>query len=181
MTARIAGALLVLAALCACNPSAQTTTTPSPHPKPTSTSLSLKITGRGTSHQPVRFVAQQAKTNRVQYDLLADSFESIGAQGSARVSFKNVRVTFHGKDGSTLTANSPQAIVDQVTNTIDMLGGVHARNNLGTTLTCDTLTYDHLTEMIYGDGHVTFTSATGFRATGNRFESDISLTHTRMQ
>jgi lipopolysaccharide assembly outer membrane protein LptD (OstA) len=92
-----------------------------------------------------------------------------------------VHVTFHSKDGSTLVADAPKAIVDQVTNTIEMLGGVHARNNLGTTLSCDSLTYDHLTEMIFGTGHVAFTSATGFRATGNRFESDISLTHTRMQ
>lgn len=181
MTVRAAGVLIALACLCACNPRAQTTPTPTPKPSSTSSALSLKITGRGTAHQPVRFVAQQANANRIQYDLLATSFESVGAQGNARISFKHVRVSFHGKDGSTLTANAPQAIVDQTTNTIDMVGGVHAKNNLGTTLSCDTLTYDHLTEMIYGTGHVVFTSATGFRATGNRFESDISLTHTRMQ
>ncbi|HTC30698.1 MAG TPA: LPS export ABC transporter periplasmic protein LptC [Candidatus Acidoferrum sp.] len=180
MIARITAMLLVIAALCGCNPSAQVTATPTPNPRPTSSALSLKITGRGTSQQPVRFV-EQANGNRVQYDLLASSFESIGGQGNARSSFKDVRVTFHGKDGSTLMATAPQAIVDQVTNTIQMLGGVRARNNLGTTLSCDSLTYDHLTEMLYGTGHVAFTSATGFRATGNRFESDISLTHTRMQ
>lgn len=171
----------VLALLCACNPSAQSSSTAAPSPSPTSTSLSLKITGRGTSAQPVRFVAQQAQGNRVQYDLLARSFESIGAQGSARVSFERVRVTFHGKDGSTLVADAPQAIVDQVTNTIEMLGGVRAKNNTGTALSCDSLQYDHQTEMIYGTGHVLFDSKNGFRATGSRFQSDISLTHTRMQ
>ena len=179
MTRRVVAAL-ALALLCACNPSAQTSSSPVPSPSPTSTSLSLKITGRGTATQPVRFVAQQAQGNRVQYDLLARSFESIGAQGSARVNFEHVRVTFHGKDGSTLVADAPQAIVDQVTNTIEMLGGVHAKNNTGTTLSCDSLQYDHQTEMIYGTGHVSFDSANGFRATGSRFESDISLTHTRM-
>ena len=178
---RFLAAVPALALLCACNPSAQTSGTPSPSPSPTSTSLSLKITGRGTSSQPVRFVEQQANENRVQYDLVARSFESIGAQGSARVNFEHVRVTFHGKDGSTLIADAPKAIVDQVTNTIQMTGGVHARNTTGTTLSCDSLQYDHQTEMLYGTGHVSISSATGFKATGNRFESDISLTHTRMQ
>ena len=79
MTRRVVAAL-ALALLCACNPSAQTSSSPVPSPSPTSTSLSLKITGRGTATQPVRFVAQQAQGNRVQYDLLARSFESIGAQ-----------------------------------------------------------------------------------------------------
>ncbi len=181
MIARIAGALLVLAALCACNPSAQTTTTATPNASPSSSALSLKISGRGTTTQPVRIVEQQRDTGRVQYDLLASSYETLSEQAGSRAQFEHVRVTFHGKDGSTLVADAPKAIVDQVTNTIQMLGGVRARNNLGTTLTCDTLTYDHLTEMIYGSGHVAFTSATGFRATGNRFNSDISLTHTRMQ
>lgn len=173
-------AALALALLCGCNPSVQNTSSPSPSPSPTSTALSLKISGRGTAHQPVRFVAQE-HSNRIEYDLLATSFESVGAQGSARAKFAHVNVTFHGKDGSKLMAQSPQAIVDQITNTIDMEGGVRAKNDNGTTLSCDTLQYDHVTEMLYGTGHVTITSANGFRATGDRFESDISLTHTRMQ
>lgn len=175
---RIAGAF-ALVLLCACNPSVQTASSPSPSPSPTSSGLSLKITGHGTAKRPVHIVAQQR--SRVQYDLLASSYESIGAQGSARVSFANVRVTFRGKDGSTLTAQSPQAIGDQITNSIEMDGGVKAKNDHGTSLTCDTLQYDHQTEMLYGSGHVVITTANGFRATGDRFESDISLTHTRMQ
>lgn len=172
-------AAVLLAALCACNPSVQTASSPSPSPSPSSGGLSLKISGHGTAKQPVRFVAQ--RRSRVQYDLLATSFESVGAQGSARVSFNNVHVTFHGKDGATLMAQSPQAIVNQITNTIDMEGGVRAKNDNGTSLSCDTLQYDHQTEMIYGTGHVVIMSASGFRATGNSFQSDISLSHTRMQ
>ena len=172
-------AALALVLLCGCNPSVQTAKSPSPSPSPTPAALSLKITGHGTATQPVRFVAQ--RLSRVQYDLLASSFESVGAQGSARVNFANVRVTFHGKDGSVLKAQSPHAIVDQITNTIEMEGGVQAHNDRGTTLSCDTLQYDHATEMLYGTGHVVIMSANGFKATGNSFESDISLTHTRMQ
>jgi LPS export ABC transporter protein LptC len=175
-------ALPLLALLCACNPSVQTTSSPSPSASPTaSPALSLKITGRGTATRPVRFVEQEQHTDRVQYDLLASSFESEGAEGSARVNFLNVHVTFHGKDGSKLAAQAPQAIVNQATNIIVMEGGVRARNDNGTSLSCDTLQYDHVTEMLYGTGHVVITSPNGFRATGNSFQSDISLTHTRMQ
>ncbi|HUA08702.1 MAG TPA: LPS export ABC transporter periplasmic protein LptC [Candidatus Acidoferrales bacterium] len=168
-----------LTILCACNPSVQSSSSPSPSPSPTSSGLSLKISGHGTAQQPVRFVAQQK--SRIQYDLRASSFESVGAQGSARVSFRHVRVTFYGKDGSHLVADAPQAIVDQTTNTIQMLGGVRAKNDNGTSLSCDTLQYDHQTEMLFGTGHVIIASARGFKATGDRFESDISMTHTRMQ
>jgi len=176
-----AAAFFVAAMLAGCNPSVQNSATPSPSPSPTSSGLSLKISGHGTQKAPVRFVQQVSHGNRVQYDLRARSFESIGAQGSARVSFSHVTITFHGKDGSTLIAQAPQANLNQTTNTIDMLGGVHAHNATGSTLACDTLRYDHTTEMIYGTGHVVITGPNGFAATANRFQSDISLTHTRMQ
>jgi lipopolysaccharide assembly outer membrane protein LptD (OstA) len=178
MTRRILAAA-TLALLCGCNPSAQPVNSASPSPSPSSSGLSLKISGRGTAKQPVHIVAQQR--SRIQYDLLATSYESVGAPGSARVSFANVRVTFHGKDGSILMAQSPQAIGSQVTNSLEMDGGVKAKNDHGTSLSCDTLQYDHQTEMLYGTGHVVIMTANGFRATGDRFESDISLTHTRMQ
>jgi len=178
---RRVGAACALALLCGCNPSVQQSASPSPSPTPTSSGLSLKISGRGTAQRPVRFVATNQDRTRVQYDLLASSFESVGAQGSARAQFSHVHVTFHGKDGSTLVAEAPRAIVDQVTNTIRMEGGVRAKNDRGTSLSCDVLTFDHVTEMFYGTGHVAIVSANGFRATGNTFESNISLTRTRMQ
>lgn len=181
MTRCAAAAAVALVVLCACNPSVQTANSLTPSPSPSSSALALKISGRGTAKQPVRIVEQQRDTGRVQYDLLASSYETLSEQAGSRAQFEHVHVTFHGKDGSTLVADAPKAIVNQVTNTIDMLGGVHASNNLGTTLSCDTLTYDHVTEMIYGTGHVAITSANGFKATGGRFESDISLSHTRMQ
>jgi LPS export ABC transporter protein LptC len=175
------GALALLVLLCACNPSVQTANTPSPSASPTEAALSLRITGHGTTTHPVRLVEQRPHSGLVQYDLLATSFESVGAQGSARAKFLHVHVTFHGKDGSILTAQAPQAIVDQITNTIVMEGGVRAKNDHGTSLSCDTLQFDHVTEMFYGTGNVVITSRTGFKATGNSFQSDISLTHTRMQ
>jgi len=171
---------VALMLLSGCNPRVESTPAPSPSVRPSSGGVLLKISGHGTAAQPVRIVGQQ-RGNRRQFDLLARSYESIGAQGSERAQFEHVHITFYSKDGSTLTGEAPQAVWDQVANTIELRGGVTARNNTGTTLTCDTLLYDNATEMIHGTGHAMITSATGFRASGNRFDSNVSLTHTRMQ
>jgi hypothetical protein len=176
---RIAGAVLVACVLAGCNPKVESNRTPTPSPSPTSTGLALRVSGHGTTNQPVRLTQQTG--NRREYDLLAHSFESVGAQGNARVNFKDVHVTFHGKDGSTLVATAPNALLNQVNNTIRMWGGVQAHNNAGTVLDCDTLVYAHATRMIHGTGHVVITSKNGFHATAGRIDSDISLTHTRMQ
>ncbi len=177
---RRVAAAVALAFLAGCNPKVQSTTTPAPSPHPTSTGILLKISGHGTAAQPVRIVGQQ-RGNRRQYDLLASSYQSIGTAGSERASFQHVHITFYSKDGSTLTAVAPQALWDEAANTIVLRGGVHARNSAGATLTCDTLLYDSSSEMVHGTGHVKITSPSGFTATGNRFDSNISLTRTRMQ
>jgi LPS export ABC transporter protein LptC len=176
---RALGAAAVALLLAGCNPKAESAATPAPSPSPTSTGIKLKISGQGTSAQPVRFVQQTG--NRREYDLLAKSFESVGAQGSAHVNFNDVHVTFRAKDGSLLVADAPHAVLDQTKNTIAMSGGVHARNSAGTMLQCDNLLYEHSSREIYGDGHVVITSKNGGSATANKFQSDISLTHTRMQ
>ena len=139
----------------------------------------LHITGHGTARQPVRIVEQQG--NRKQYDLLASSYVSNGAQGSAVATFSNVHVTFFGRNGTTLIASAPRAIVDETENTVTLTDRVHARTNSGMTLVCDWLRYDRVTEMVHGEGNVVITDRRGMRATGNAVDSDISLTRTRMQ
>jgi hypothetical protein len=176
---RRALAVAFVCILAGCNPKVESTATPTPSPTPTSSGIALKVSGHGTATRPVRFVQQAG--NRREYDLLARSFQSVGAQGSARVTFNDVSVKFSGKDGSTMVATAPEAQLDQITNIIRMLGGVHAHNATGVALSCDVLTYDHRSGMIHGQGHVVITNTNGFKATGNRVDSDISLTHTRMQ
>src|SRR6201995_766120 len=82
-------------ALAGCNPQAPKAT-PAPSSaaaaRPTPTPLVLKITGQGTTKRPVHLIQQVH--NRVDYDLLASSYESRGPQGSARAVFQNARVTF---------------------------------------------------------------------------------------
>jgi LPS export ABC transporter protein LptC len=172
----IAAALL----LCACNPQA-----PKPAAGPTSAATAaatqppLHITGKGTATQPVRIVRQIH--NRIEYELIASSFESRGPQGRTRAVFQNATVTFHGADGGRMTARAPQAIVDETANTLTLIDGVLARSGSGVTLQCDTLEYDRNTQMLHGKGNVTIVEPNGFKGTGSSFDSDISLTHMTMR
>lgn len=177
-----AWSLIALSLLAACNPQAPKggAGTPTPSPVPTATaSLALKISGNGTALKPVRIVSQ--KGNRKQYELITRSFVSNGAQGAARATFRNVHVTFFAADGSTLVADAPRAILDQTANVVELAGGVKAHNSSGMTLDCDDMVYDRTTEMIHGTGHVVIRDANGLYATGHRLDSDITLTHTKMQ
>lgn len=181
MTRRVL-ALGVLAALCACNPKAPATSvspSPSASVNATPSPVVLKVSGQGTSQRPVRFI--ETKANRKQFEILTRSFQSKGAAGTALLTYQDVKINFFGKDGSELTATAPRATVDQRSNLVRLTGGVHAHNNSGMTLQCDTLVYDRTTEMFHGDGNVVMTSTNGFRGTGNSFDSDVSLTHTQMQ
>ncbi|HEV3090278.1 MAG TPA: LPS export ABC transporter periplasmic protein LptC [Candidatus Cybelea sp.] len=168
--------------LAGCNPQAPKAA-PSPtaaaKARPTATPLVLVVKGKGTAQRPVHVIQQVH--NRVDYDLLASSYESRGPQNAMRSVFTDARVTFRDKNGSTIAANAPQAIVDQTANTVTLQGGVDARTAAGMTLHCDRLVYVRGSGTLHGDGNVVITDPKGFRATGSSFDSDITLTHMRMQ
>lgn len=170
-----------LLALCAaCNPVApKSTPTPAATPSTAPTSPPLHITGRGTATRPVRSTLQIH--NWIEYELVAKSFESKGAQGKARAVFQDARVTFHDRNGTTMTATAPQAIVDETTHLVTMIDDVHAKTSTGMTLQCRQLVYDHAAATLHGTGNVVIVDPNGFRGTGSRFDSDISLSHMRMQ
>ncbi len=168
------------AILCACGPQRPAASlSPSPSPSRAAYGPWLHITGYGTTKQPVRIVQQLG--NRKEYDLIAHSYESNGAQGSTIATFFVVHVTFFDKNGTKLVADAPEAIVDEASNTVALTGRVHAKADSGMTLDCDRLTYDRNTEMVHGEGHVVIKNAHGMRATGNRVDSDITLTRAAMQ
>jgi hypothetical protein len=174
--------LALLAAAASCNPQPPKATPPPSSPgesRATATPFVLEIRGRGTAQRPVR-VFQQVH-NRVDYDLLASSYESKGPQGAEHAVFQDARVTFRDPKGSTIVATAPQAIVDQSANTVTLINGVHARTSSGMTLKCVELVYQRATGMLHGTGNVVVTDPKGFRATGSSFDSDISLTHMRMR
>jgi len=169
--------------LCACNPQAPASrATPQARaaaPRGAATAPSLHITGQGSAHRPVRIIQQVQ--NRVEYELIAKSYESKGPQGKARAIFQDARVTFHDRDGKTMTAVAPQAVLDEDANTITLLNPVHAQTSTGMQLDCDRLVYDRAGQALRGNGNVVIVDPKGFRGTGSSFESDISLTHMQMQ
>jgi lipopolysaccharide assembly outer membrane protein LptD (OstA) len=169
-----------LLAASACNPVApKSTAAPSATPAPTVTPLALHITASGTVKEPVRMFQQVH--NKVEYELVASSGESQGPQGKARAVFRNATVTFRGRNGSSVTARAPQAVVDETDNAVTLIGGVIAHSSSGMVLQCDRLRYDHRTGMLHGTGNVAIVDQKGFRATGASFDSDISLTHMTMR
>jgi hypothetical protein len=182
---RYAAALtaLCLVATAGCNPPPRkAATAPSASGPPSgaaATPVVLKITGQGTSDRPVHVVQQVH--NRVDYDLVASSYESQGSQGRMRSVFQNARVKFRDKRGATIDASAPQAVVDESANTVTLFDGVHARTSSGITLECSQLVYERATGMLHGSGNVIVTDPKGFRATGSSFDSDVSLTHMRMR
>lgn len=181
MRSRLLASCAVAAAIAtACSPRVPPRlASPSPSPTGRGRGPWLHITGSGTARQPLRFVAM-TKQNRKQYDLVASSYESNGAQGASVATFFNVHVVFYGADGSRLTATSQRAVVDESANTVTLVGNVHSRSSSAMTLDCDSLRYDRKTELLHGQGHVTMTDGHGMRATGNTVDTDLSMTHARM-
>ena len=171
-TAALACALVVAG----CNPQApKTAAQATPAAAASPTPLSLHITAQGNARQPVRAIYQIH--NRVQYDLVASSAESVGPQGSTRAKFANARITFHDKNGTTMVATAPTAVVDESTNSVTMFDRVRSQTSTGMSLQCDRLVFDRTSEMLHGTGNVVIVDPKGFRATGSSFDSDVSLTH----
>lgn len=177
-------ALVMSTALAACNPqpqhavrAASARETPTPGAVPP-----LKITGQSSAHNPVRIVEESA--NRKIYVLLARSYVSRSSQSAAQATFQDADVTFYAKDGTTLRARAPVAVVDERRRQVDLTGGVHAAGSSGSTLICDHLRYERATGLLDGDGNVRITGMQGGAQqvlTGNSFTSDVTLTQMKMQ
>jgi LPS export ABC transporter protein LptC len=180
MRSRLLALCAVAGVLAACSPRAPVQSA-SPTPSATRAGRGpwLHITGEGTAKQPVRFVAQAG--NRKQYDLIAHSYESNGAQGASVATFFLSHIVFYGKHGTKLVADSQRAIVDETANMVTLTGNVRTLSGSGMTLDCDTLRYNRTTEMIHGEGHVVMTDPHGMRASGNSVDTDLTLTRARMQ
>ena len=174
MLRKIAVLVLVLAA--GCNPQPIGGAHATPTPAPTSQGAPpLRITGL-LAH-PI--IAQQG--NRRIYQLAAHNYDGVSPQGAAHTTFYVADVTFYAKDGSTMEAKAPRAVVDQASHTVTLLDGVTAKTSGGETLTCDTLVYRSGDETIHGEGNVRIANRQGAQMSGNRLDSDLSLEHMRMQ
>jgi len=171
--------LCVLAAGCAKQPSAPQAPSPSPAPRPTPTPLAFKVTSSGPGKG--RVVLTERRRGRIVYVLHADQNVSDRfAAGTGRSIFTRPHIVFYQEQGKTLTADSPTATVEELSKTVLMSGGVHARTQDGVTLTCDTLQYDDRAEMMHGKGNVVVTTPRGERLNGDTLDADVNLNHVRV-
>lgn len=167
----------VLASLAACNPQPPDQPEGKPAPSPTPTGLPpLRISGQGTQGHPIVMTMQNG--NRKNYVVVGHSLVSHSAQVVLQTTFQQAQVTFYDKDGTTLTAQAPRAVVDQKARQVILSGGVHAKTSAGQKLTCDRLVYDQSTGLLHGQGHVRMTGSVGGEAqvlTGSTFVSNVNL------
>jgi hypothetical protein len=122
----------------------------------------------------------RAQRTRIVYRLRAVSSQAdiVGAQSVA--SFEEPHITFLDRMGKQLIADSPQAKITQHDKSVVMGGGVHARAEDGSVLTCDTLRYDGRTEKLHGQGHVVLSGPNQLTLTGEYLEGDVRLDHVRV-
>lgn len=177
-------ALLCMLALGACNPhphgALKATQSPS-SPLATPSALSLHIQGRGNAHREVVIIEQEK--NRTIYQLRAKTYEStVGAQGAGfKGRFRHAHVTFFERNGTTLAAEAPTALVDKSSQRVTLEGGVRAQTSAGIRLTCDILTYERSSGRIRGEGNVRIRQpSAGYDVSGGNFESDVELNNVRM-
>ncbi len=175
-----ASLFLGLLALAACSSPQPPRNAPSPSPTPSPGLPSLTVRAVGSAKRPIRIV-QMRRNNTREYELLARTIHSLGAASDARVGLTDVRVTFTGRDGSTLEARSPRAIVDERDGSIELTGGVRAENKAGVRLTCRTLTYRRGAQSLHGSGDVHLYGERGMDAVGRTVDADIALSKVRIQ
>jgi hypothetical protein len=188
-TWRRAGLAIVAAALSACGgPTATTSSTPSPAPSATAsaavTAEPVHIETNASGGKYITFVQRvtdgPAKRARIAYQLHALSSQADIVGSNSIFTFDQPHITFIDRQGKKLIADSPQAKITQRDKSVLMGGGVHARAEDGSVLTCDTLRYDGRTEKLHGEGHVTLTGPSDLTLTGNYLMGDVRLDDVRI-
>jgi LPS export ABC transporter protein LptC len=187
---------LGLATLAACGAPTATLTSPSPTSGPPTTAPAAPTPGSTSASEPVhietnsngdryitvvqRVTVDASKRSRIAYELraLSSSADIIGLQSV--VSFEEPHITFNDRQGKSLIADSPQAKITQRDKSVLMSGGVHARADDGSVLTCDSLRYDGRTEKLYGAGHVVLSAPGDLTLTGRYLKGDVRLNDVRI-
>lgn len=165
------GLLLLLGGCTNPQPIASATASPAAAPSPApSTAPPIRIIGSKSGHKRVEI--SQISHNRIVYHLFADSslYDSRSHQGT----FQKAHGLFYEKDGKTMTVDAPTAVVDQLTKSVTMSGGVHAMTQDGAVLTCAHLVYDDVSGRVHGDGNVKLTRKNEI-LTGEYIDADLHL------
>jgi hypothetical protein len=178
-----------MAVLAACSgPASTATSTPAPSARPAPTAVSttepVHIETNSTGDKYITVVQRvkdgPSKRPRIAYELRAVSSQAdiVGTQST--VTFEAPHITFLDRQGKKLIADSPQAKITQRDKSVLMSGGVHARAEDGSVLTCDTLRYDGRTEKVHGEGHVVLSGPNDLTLTGEYLVGDVRLDDVRI-
>jgi len=175
----------LLALVTACAPPARPASTPTPAvsgavPSTVATQEPVRVIQRGGNGQDVTMqetsVDPKTGKSRVLYDV--HSLQSVGTNVNSNAMLDHPHITFYDRSGKTLVADAPKATITLRDKGVLMTGGVHARTQDGSLLTCDRLHYDGRTEKIVGDGRVVLTGshgADGYQMTGDHITGDVRL------
>jgi hypothetical protein len=180
----------LLALVTACAPPARPAPTPTPAvsgaaPSAVATQEPVRVIQRGGGGQDVTMeqITVDPKTgkSRLLYDVR--SLQSVGTNVNSNAMLDHPHITFHDRSGKTLVADAPKATITLRDKGVLMTGGVHARTQGGSLLTCDRLHYDGRTEKLEGDGHVVLTGSHGadsYQMTGDHIIGDVRLDNVRI-
>ncbi len=176
----------VLAA-CGGSPAGNTAATPSPAPftpMPVATAEPVHIETNGSGDKYITVVQRltdpATKRTRTAYALRAISSQADIVGTRSVVTFDRPHIIFRDRQSKELVADSPEAKITQQDKSVLMSGGVRARAEDGSVLTCDTLRYDGRTEKLHGQGHVSLSGPNELTLTGNYLEGDIRLDNVRI-
>ena len=154
---------------------------PTPVPAPTATLLPLHVTSSGRAGQFT--VLSETKRHRTIYTIRANAFAADTAAGHDETGsgvFDQPHITFVDRTGARTIADAPKAVLTSADKSVLMTGGVHARSQDGTVLSCDRLRYDGTSERIHGDGHVVMTTPNGLTLVGDEIDGDARLANVRV-
>jgi len=178
------GVALTIAAAAGCAPHAPSGAgAPSASPpaagSPGATPVPVHVRGVGTAQTPT--VLSETIHGRRVYTIRAMLFEGdiVGSHEGTAV-LQQPHVTFVDKSGAVTVADAPKATVSQRDKSVLMTGGVRARTQEGSILTCDTLRYDTETERFDGEGHVVLRGANGAVLEGDHLDGDVRLHDVRV-
>ncbi len=181
------GVLLLVGCSACGGPPAPVSSSPSPvgTPAPVATTAEpVHIETNSTGDKYITVVQRvndgRSKQTRIAYRLRALSSQADIVGAESIVLFEQPHITFFDPAGKQLIADSPQAKITQQDKSVLMGGGVHARAEDGSVLTCDTLRYDGRTEQLHGHGHVVLSGPNALTLTGSYLEGDVRLDDVRV-
>jgi hypothetical protein len=148
--------------------------TPQPSPTASATQVPIRVETHGEGGQYVTIVETIHRRKVYTIRALSSVGERFGTNQATGV-LDQPHITFLDKNGKTTIADAPKAHVTERNKTVVMTGGVHAHTSSGSTLTCDTLTYNGETERFHGEGHVSLAAPDGFHLEGQHLDGDTKL------